>query len=282
MLNERSYDYVKNQLFYLGFGEEIAKPLKDKMEQGLTEFTLSHSRKFGKDDTSSVLHFSKGDDKGKDMTFFNRVDVTLKQAGKEDLTQSFFIGKDYNYTLQERYNMMDGRFAYREQPKMEKIEENGEFKMKPTGETYFGWKGLNFKETDKHGNFMPKTMFWEHERELHKYPIKELAEVYDTKRMIASMQKGNKVNVTILKDGEEIKGQIAANPRMQRFDFYDASGQSIKVDQVKKQRIAQTEDIKQYESKEVKQESKEAQQQQVASEQNQATKQIKKPGLKVA
>ena len=85
--------------------------------------------------------------------------------------------------------MMDGRFAYREQPKMEKVEDNGEAKMKPTGETYFGWKGLNFKETDKYGNFMPKTMFWEHERELYKYPIKELAEPYDAKRMIASMQK---------------------------------------------------------------------------------------------
>ena len=57
------------------------------------------------------------------------------------------------------------------------------------------------------------------------------------------MQKGNKVNVTILKDGQEIKGQIAANPRMQRFDFYDASGQSIKVDQVKKQRLDKTEEI---------------------------------------
>jgi hypothetical protein len=252
------------------------------MEQNLAEFTLPHSRKFGKDETSSVLHFSKGDDTDKDMTFFNRVDVTLRQAGKEDLTQSFFIGKEYNYTLQERYNMMDGRFAYREQPKMEKVEENGEMKMKPTGETYFGWKGLNFKETDKYGNFMPKTMFWEHERELYKYPIKELSEPYDAKRLIASMQKGNKVNVTLLKEGGEIKGQIAANPRMQRFDFYDASGQSIKVDQVKKQRLDKTEKIKQSESKEVKQDVKETRQQQAAAEQNKDVKQGRKQGLKVA
>ena len=28
MLNEKSYDYVKNQLLYLGFGEEIAKQAK--------------------------------------------------------------------------------------------------------------------------------------------------------------------------------------------------------------------------------------------------------------
>ena len=79
MLNEKSYDYLKNQLLYLGFGEEIAGPLKEKMGQGLKEFTLTHIRKFGEDETHSVLHFSKSE---KDVTFFNRFDVTRKQPGK--------------------------------------------------------------------------------------------------------------------------------------------------------------------------------------------------------
>ena len=82
------------------FGEEIAKPLLEKMEQGLSEFSLPHTRKFGQDETQSILHFSKGDQK--DFTFFNRFDVTLKQPGKEDLTQTCFVGQQYNYTLQER------------------------------------------------------------------------------------------------------------------------------------------------------------------------------------
>ncbi|MDO3641232.1 hypothetical protein [Mucilaginibacter sp. L3T2-6] len=279
-MNESSFDYVKNQLLYLGFGEEIGKPLREKMEQNLAEFTLPHTRKFGQDETSSVLHFSKGDQK--DMTFFNRFDVTLKQPGKEDLTQTFFVGQQYNYTLQERYNMMDGRFAYREQPKVEPREVNGETRMVPTGETYLGWKGLNFKESDKYGNFLPKTMFWNHEKELVKYPIKELAEPYDHKRMLASLEKGNKVNATILKDGQEIKGSVAANPRMQRFDFYDNNGQSLIVKQVEKQTLNKTEDVKQEENKELKQDKKEEQHQSTAAEQNSEAKQGKKRGLKVA
>jgi|GEM_PF-3535095 len=179
IMNEQSFDYVKNQLFYLGFGEEIAKPLREKMEKNLTEFELTHVRKFGQDETHSVLHFSKGDQKDKDMTFFNRADVTLKQPAREDLTQTFFYGKDYNYTLQERYNMMNGRAAYREQPKVAPKEENGETKMKPTGETYFGWRALDFKNADKYGNFLPKTMFWNHQKEIGKYPIKGIEENYD-------------------------------------------------------------------------------------------------------
>lgn len=240
IMNEQSFDYVKNQLLYLGFGEEIAGPLREKMEQKLTEFTLSHTRKFGQDETDSVLHFSKGDDKIKDMTFFNRYDVTLKQPGKEDLSQTFFVGKEYNYTLQERYNMMDGRAVYREQPVMRPVEENGEAKMKPTGETYTAWKALNFKESDGYGNFLPKTMFWNHEKEVGKYPIKGIEDNYNKQRIISHLEKGNKADVTLLREGVETPAKMVANPRMARLDFYDSNGQNLIVRKVQKQAVEET------------------------------------------
>ena len=242
-MNEQSFDYLKNQLFYLGFGEEVAKPLREKMEQNLTEFTLPHTRKFGQDETSSVLHFSKGIQKDKDMTFFNRADVTLKQPGKEDLTQTFFFGKEFNYTLQERYNMMDGRAAYREQPKVAPVEENGEVRMKPTGETYFGWRGLDFKNADQYGNFNPKVMFWNHQKEIGKYPIKGIEENQDRQRLITKLEKGNKVDVILVRDGQEIPAKMVANPRMARLDFYDSNGQSLIVRKVEKQAVDQTQKV---------------------------------------
>lgn len=229
---------MKHQLLYLGFGEEIAIPLRQKMEEGLAEFTLPHTRQFGQDETHSMLHFSKSE---QDKTFFNRFEVTLRQPGKEDLKQTFFVGKEFNYTLQERYNMMDGRYVYREQPKMVKIEEGGTSKMVPSSETYFSWRGLDFKQSDQHGNFMPKTMFWNHEKELVKYPISELAEQYDYMRLITSLEKGNKATVTVIKDGREIKAAVSANPRMMRFDFYDANGRAMTVRPVQKQTLSQAE-----------------------------------------
>ena len=243
IMNEQSFDYVKNQLFYLGFGEEVAKPLREKMEQNLTEFTVPHTRKFGQDETNSILHFSKGDQKDKDMTFFNRADITLKQPGKEDLTQTFFFGKEHNYTLQERYNMMDGRAAYREQPKMAPVEENGEVKMKPTGETYYAWRGLDFKNADQYGNFNPKVMFWNHQKEVGKYPIKGIEENYDKQRLIAKLEKGNKVDVILLRDGHETQVKLVANPRMARLDFYDSNGQSLIVRKAEKQAVDQTQKV---------------------------------------
>jgi hypothetical protein len=243
IMNEQSYEYVQNQLFYMGFGNELNQPLRDKMERNLAEFTLEFSKDFGKDSTKSVLHFSKGDDLKKDMTFFNRLEMTLKKEGLEDLTQTFFIGKNYNYTLQERYNMLDGRAVYREQPKMEPVEENGQIRMKPTGETYFAWKRLDFKEADSYGNFVPKTMFWNHEKELMKYPIKNIEENYDRSRLLPALQRGDKVPVILVRDGVETPARLVVNPRMTRLDFYDANGQSLIVRKVEKQAVSQTETV---------------------------------------
>ncbi|TWR26830.1 hypothetical protein FPZ42_07270 [Mucilaginibacter achroorhodeus] len=237
-MNQESYQYTADQLKNLGFGEEIAKALHVKMDQNLTEFTLNHRREFGKDVMESVLYFSKGDDVAKDLTFFNRYDSTLKKEGMEDLTQTFFVGQKYNYTLQERYNMMDGRAVYREQPVMEKQLVDGKEKMVPTGDTYFAWRSLNFKEADQYGNFNPKTIFWDHEKELQKYPIKDIEEKYDRSRIMRPLEKGNIVQVTLVRDGQGIPANAVANPRMMRLEFHDAAGQTLTVG--KKQSVNQS------------------------------------------
>ena len=245
-MNQGSFEYNRDQLLNMGFGEEIAAALHTKMDQNLAEFTLDHVRKFGNDEMHSVLHFSKGDDVSKDITFFNRFDATLKKEGMEDLTQSFFVGQEtkFNYTLMERYNMMDGRAAYREQPKMTPLaDENGKERMKPTGETYFAWRSMDFKNADKWGNFLPKVIFWDHEKELQKYPIKGIEEKYDRTRIMRPLQRGNKVDIVLLRDGQETPAKVMANPRMMRLDFFDASGQSLLVRKVEKQKLDATEKV---------------------------------------
>lgn len=244
-MNQESFKYTADQLKNLGFGEDIAKDLYTKMDQNLAEFTLNHSRTFGKDVVDSVLHFSKGDQLDKDLTFFNRFDSTLKKEGMENLTQTFFVGQKYNYTLQERYNMMDGRSVYREQPKMEPKDDNGQTRMKPTGGTYVAWRGLNFKEADNYGNFLPKVIFWDHEKELQKYPIKDIAEKYDRSRIMRPLEKGNRVDVVLLRDGQEIAAKVVANPRMMRLDFYDGNGQSLVVRKEQKQALDQSQKVQQ-------------------------------------
>lgn len=240
-MNQESFEYNRDQLQYMGFGEDIAKALNTKMEQNLTEFTLDHTRKFGKDELHSVLYFSKGDDAAKDLTFFNRFTSTLKKEGMEDLSQTFFVGPKYNYTLQERYNMMDGRAVYREQPVLERTQVGDKLKMVPTGETYWAWRALNFKEADQHGNFLPKMIRWHDQgKALEKFPIVGAEEKYMQARLLAQLQKGKQVEVNVLKGGQEVKAQMVVNAPMMRIDFYDENGQKLDIKPANRQAFEQS------------------------------------------
>jgi len=239
-INMKNYDYLKNQAMFLGFGEEPAKAIQQKMASGAEEFTVPHQTKFGQNEVNSTLHFGKSN--GGDLYFFKKFDLELKQPGvDEPLKQTYFIGKENNYTLKERYNMLDSRAVYKELNKLVPVGEGENRKFKATDETYKAWRALDFKQTDDRGNFLPKMMFWDHEKAIKNYPIKELSEGYDRSRLLASLEKGNLTKVTIIKDGQEIKGTMAANPRQAGFDFYDSNNQRLEVKQVEVQKAVKQE-----------------------------------------
>lgn len=234
-INMKNYDYLKNQALFLGFGEEPAKAIQEKMATGVSDFTVPHQTKFGQNEVNSTLHFGKSN--GGDLYFFKKFDLELKQPGADEpLKQTYFIGKENNYTLKERYNMLDSRAVFKELNKLEPVGEGENRKFKATDETYKAWRALDFKQTDDRGNFLPKMMFWDHEKAIKNYPIKELAEGYDRSRLLASLEKGNLTKVTIIKDGQEIKGTMAANPRQAGFDFYDSNNQRLEVKKVEVQK----------------------------------------------
>lgn len=100
-------------------------------------------------------------------------------------------------------------------------------------------------------------------------------------RLLASLEKGNKASVTVIRDGQEIKAMVAANPRMMRFDFYDAGGRAMSVKPVEKQQVARAEKLpgsQQQSQAAGKKES--AKTELAASEKNNKTEQ-KKRGLKI-
>ncbi|MFC0514662.1 hypothetical protein ACFFGT_10635 [Mucilaginibacter angelicae] len=281
-INEESYSYAKDMLLYTGFGEDLAKPLRDKMEQGLTKFTLEHKKQFGPDTVESVLHFAKGTEK--DIMFFNKFDMTLKQPGKEDLKQTYFVGTKHNYTLQERYNMLDGRYVYREQPRLVPTQVNGDTRMRPNGETYLAWRGVNFKETDSYGNFLTKSMNWDHQRELGKFDIKQMADDYDRRQFLQQLQKGNSVKATVTQDGQQVEVRVAANPRLGKLDFYDQNGQKLDIRPKERVGLDQSQSVDKATAKEQKQEKNKTQSQykKTTTKPSNAVAAEKRKGLKVA
>ena len=242
IMNEKNYDYLKDQLKYTGFGEGLQNDLKEKMEKQTPEFQLNHSQKFGKDEVTSTLHFKKSNDS--EMYFFNKYDAALKPEKEADaIQQTFYINKESNITLKEGYNLMNGRAVNKDLTTKE-------------GQKYNAWVQIDFKETDNNGNFKMKQFHQNYgyniEQALAKLPIKELATDTDKAALIQSLEKGNRQAVTFVQEGKEQRHFIEANPQYKNITVYDGNMQRVVNSQAQKEKESNGQSAKQASKKEVK------------------------------
>ena len=180
IMNEQNFEYLSKQLFYNGFGENLQRELREKMQQQQPDFNIIHTAKYGNDQTEAMLHFKKSEKQ--DMYFLNRYFLQLKNdQGKENFTQSFNVGRENNITLKEAYNMMNGRAVYKEMTPKE-------------GEKYHAWLQLNFKETNEFGDFKIKQLHQNYgfdlKTTLANYPIKELQNTEHAQNLMRSLERG--------------------------------------------------------------------------------------------
>jgi hypothetical protein len=245
-MNEKNFEYLKDQVKYTGFGDALEAELKEKMQKEESNFTLTHNAKYGNDTATATLNFTKS--KESDMYFFNSYKVELqKENSKEALEQTFYINKNSNITLKEAYNLMEGRSVNKDITNKE-------------GELYNSWLQLNFKETDTNSNFKlnqyHQNYGYDLEATLSKHPIKELENPKYKEDLMNSIRKGNLQSVTFLKDGIEIKQYIEANPQFKTINVYDIDMQRI---------------VNRHSKKENESENQQASQKQGSKKQNQNT-----------
>lgn len=216
-MNEKNFEYLRDQVKYTGFGDALEGELREKMQKEEPNFTLGHIIKYGNDTATATLNFNKS--KESDMYFFNSYKVELqKENSKEALEQTFYINKGSNITLKEAYNLMEGRSVNKDLTNKE-------------GELYNSWLQLNFKETDTNGNFKlnqyHQNYGYDLEATLSKHPIKELENPKYKEDLINSIKKGNLQSATFLKDGNETKQYIEASPQFKTINIYDGNMQRI-------------------------------------------------------
>lgn len=221
-MNEQNFEYLKKQLKLTGYGDEHTKDLREELKKQSHAFTLFHQSDYGKDNVVASLHFKKSD--SSDMVFFNKHTVMLKNEKHTDpIRQTFYIdnGKD-NVTLKEGYNLLSGRA----------VEKNMESKE---GEKYRAWQQLNFKETDKHGNYVTKQFHEKYgfdlERSLLHLPLK-LDNPEEKKRLMESLQRGNRQSVTLDIGGKEKKIFVEAAPQFKSLNYYNEQGKRLQLQSV--------------------------------------------------
>lgn len=231
VMNEKNFEYLRDQVKYTGFGEGLENDLKQKIQEGSPEFKLPYETKYGNDTVNATLNFSQS--KQSDMYFFNSYQVNVqKENSPETMEQTFYINKGNNITLKEAYNLMEGRSVNKDLTNKE-------------GQVYNAWVQMDFKQSDNNGNFKLKHYHenygYDLEAVLSKHPIKELGNEEYRSNLMDSLKKGNLQSATFQVNGAEQKQYIEANPQFKTINIYDSSMQRVDNRQAKKEQQSEGE-----------------------------------------
>jgi hypothetical protein len=218
-MNEQNVNYLKEQVKYMGFGEKLHAELEQRIVKGKPEFQLLFQATVNQKPFEAVLNFRKSDNS--DMYFFNSYTAKLDKNDNKSVEQTYYINKGKGLTTKEAYNLLDGRAVFKELTNKEE-------------QPYNAWLQLDFKNKEKHGNYILKQYHEHYDYDLAKslsgLPIKELQT--DTQRMelVKSLEKGNLQAVTVEHGGRQQKIFIEANPQYKTINLYDGQMYRLKKD----------------------------------------------------
>lgn len=236
-MNEKNFDYLKDNIKYMGFGEKQHEALEANLKEGKDSFQLTFTADINKKPFEAVLQFRKSDTS--DMYFLNSYHATLERSNGEKKDQTFYLNKGKGVTAKEAYNLLEGRPVFKELTNKQ-------------NEPYKAWIQLDFENKDKHQNHEVKQFHENYGYDLKaavgKFAVKDLDGGDNEKKLMHSLEKGNIQSVTIEKAGAEVKMFIEANPQYKTVTLYDEGFR-----RVQKEDLAQYQSTKQLNGKEVKQ-----------------------------
>ncbi|SKC18678.1 hypothetical protein [Dyadobacter psychrophilus] len=216
-MNQRNLDYLKDQVKYAGFGQQLQAQLEENVRKQLPEFALRDQRIFEGKELALALHFKRSEHS--DMYFFNSYMASLKKAGQDQkVNQSFALASPYAITLKEAFNLMDGRAVNKDITDKE-------------GKIYNAWLQLDFKNVDANGNYKFRQFHQNYgfdlERSLSNLAIKELGEPLQKDKLLASLRRGNRQQVSLLGGDKELKVFVEASPQFKAIILTDQSARKL-------------------------------------------------------
>ena len=248
-MNEQNFEYLKDNIKYMGFGEKHIEELQQNLKEGKEGFQLTINADINKKSFEAVLNFRKSDNS--DMYFFNNYHASLERNNGEKVEQTFYLNKGKGVTAKEAYNLLEGRAVHKEL-------------SNKAGEPYKAWLQLDFDNRDKNNNHEVKQFHenygYDLKASLDKFPIVELDGAEKEDALMQSLKKGNVQSVNMENDGTSNKMFIEANPQFKTLTVYDAQMkrmQKEELNQVHTVQQTQGKEMKQEQGKEMKQEQKE-------------------------
>lgn len=207
---EQNSQSLHQQVQRAGFPNLAAK-IDEQIKQGQQQFSLpvsyyindkeglDHQLSFVKDQ-SGTYHFE-----GYKTNLYN-------ESKSNEQRQQYFNRKNgFEINTTEAYNLLSGRA----------IKKNGT------------WVQLDFNDKDANGTFRMKEFHsgygYNLEKILQQLPLKELLNKSEADKLHDALKNGNRLAVSFIKNGNEQRYYIEANPQFKSVNIYDEHARKITV-----------------------------------------------------
>jgi hypothetical protein len=228
IMNEQNFEYLQNNIKYLGFGDQLSEALREKMQGGTDSFNLHFKAGYENKDFDASLEFKKS--ASSEMYFLNGFTANLKND-VGSVSHHFRLNKGKGVTMKEAFNLLEGRAVHKELSNRE-------------GQAYTAWikLDLNSEKTDNRYQLKQyhENYGFDISKVLKSYPqLKETLSGESMDKLIHSLKKGNEQTVS-LTSGEETNAiKIYADPERKtiRSDDPDFNKQKQEFKQSMKQNV---------------------------------------------
>jgi hypothetical protein len=205
---EQNNQILHSQLQRAGF-PGLSNKIEEQIRQGQPQFVVPISYYINdKERLDRQLSFVK-DQSGQYRFEGYKTNLHNEAKPEEQRNQFFSMRTGYSINATEAYNLLAGRAIKKEGT----------------------WMQLDMNDKDPHGNFRIKEFHsgygYDLEKILQKLPLKELLNKNDADSLRDVLRQGNRQSVSFIKNGNEQRYYIEANPQFKSLNVYDEHSRKI-------------------------------------------------------
>lgn len=202
--NQSLYDQVQR----IGF-IDLSNQIDQQIKQGHQQFTIPVSYYVNeKERLDHELSFVK-DQSGKYQFEGYKASLNNELKPEENRNQYFKVEQENSVDITQAYNLLAGRAVQKEKT----------------------WIQLDLNDKDASGNHRIKEFHsgygYDLEKALQQLPIKELSNKTEADKLKDALKQGNRLPVTLIKNGNEHRFYIEANPQFKSINIYDEHSRKI-------------------------------------------------------
>jgi len=203
---EKNNHSLHEKLQRIGF-RDLSNQIDQQIKQGHEQFTIPISYYINeKERLEHELSFSK-DQSGQYQ--FEGYKTTLQNESKLEERSQYFKVEDLNYVnVTQAYNLLMGRAIQKEK----------------------SWIQLDLNDKDTSGHHRIKefnsSYGYDLEKAVQQLPLKELSKI-EADKLKDALQQGNRQSITLIKNGNEHRLYIEANPQFKSLNIYDEHSRKI-------------------------------------------------------